>query len=380
MIHPKYNARTAYLVMLTLVCFVFSALLLQPVKAAAKGEQISAEQLKSMSRLSFTVRDANQTPYTVYIFADDEQKSTLTEPNNWTNNKKGDASYSGTYRAALLKKGAKYGVVQAAKLDLSTIILPQTWNFVVKSKESGTPDMLIISDWGTSNFNEVKTYIVRSGELRRVNFVDNNGKKIGDSYSAIRGDGIRTLSGARVQFKNYNNLQFVYGVDTFKLNASKLELKLEDTRNTRTKAWPNSGTGDRAYLKSLKDAAVKGVLPGRTDIKLGMTIQSAQKKLGKPKSKSNGEWGAFYYYSQFGLGLDGYMHELNNKSRIAMFELNNEKRYLSPFHVKRWMGKPSSEYYNEAAGGYEMVYNVGKHTIVFNYEEEHDLIDFTNIY
>lgn len=70
----------------------------------AKGEQISAKQLESMSRLSFTLRDAKQTAYTVYIFAYDEQKRTLTEENGWTNNKKGDKSYSGTYRAALLKK------------------------------------------------------------------------------------------------------------------------------------------------------------------------------------------------------------------------------------------------------------------------------------
>ncbi|WP_339301432.1 hypothetical protein MKY92_14500 [Paenibacillus sp. FSL R5-0623] len=177
MIHPKHNAKWASLALLTLIAYVLSALLLLPPNAAAKGEQISAKQLESMSRLSFTLRDAKQTAYTVYIFAYDEQKSTLTEENGWTNNKKGDKSYSGTYRAALLKKGAAYGTVQAAKLDLNTIILPQTWNFVVKSKEASTPDMLMITDWGTSNFNEVKTYIVRSGELRRVTYVDNKGKK-----------------------------------------------------------------------------------------------------------------------------------------------------------------------------------------------------------
>lgn len=177
MIHPKHNAKWASLALLTLVVYVLSALLLLPSNAAAKGEQISAKQLESMSRLSFTLRDAKQTAYTVYIFAYDEQKRTLTEENGWTNNKIGDKSYSGTYRAALLKKGAAYGTVQAAKLDLNTIILPQTWNFVVKSKEASTPDMLMITDWGTSNFNEVKTYIVRSGELRRVTYVDNKGKK-----------------------------------------------------------------------------------------------------------------------------------------------------------------------------------------------------------
>ncbi|MGG4403996.1 DUF4309 domain-containing protein [Paenibacillus amylolyticus] len=380
MIHPKHQSKWASLALLTLFVYVLSALLLLPPNAAAKGEQISAKQLESMSRLSFTLRDAKQTAYTVYIFAYDEQKRTLTEENGWTNNKKGDKSYSGTYRAALLKKGAAYGTVQAAKLDLNTIILPQTWNFVVKSKEASTPDMLMITDWGTSNMNEVKTYIVRSGELRRVTYVENNGKKMGDSFYAIRDGGIRTLSGARVQFKNYNNVHFVYEFDTFKLNVNKLEMRLEDTRNLRSRDWPNSGVGDRAYLKSLKEAALKGVLPGRTDIKIGTTLQNAQKKLGKPNSRSNGEWGAYYYYSKFGIGFDSYMHELSKKSRIAVIQLYNEKQYLSPWNVKRWMGKPTSEYYNEVVGGYEMEYELGKHTIVFNYLEEDDLIDFTNIY
>lgn len=48
--------------------------------------------------------------------------------------------------------------------------------------------------------------------------------------------------------------------------------------------------------------------------------------------------------------------------------------------MKIWMGKPSSEYYNEVVVGYEMVYQLGNHAIVFTYEEEEDLIDFTSIY
>ncbi|PQP81411.1 hypothetical protein C0Q44_23750 [Paenibacillus sp. PCH8] len=380
MIHPKHNAKWASLALLTLIGYVLSVFLLLPANVAAKGEQISAKQLESMSRLSFTLRDAKQTAYNVYIFAYDEQKSTLSEPNDWTNNKKGDKSHSGTYRAALLKKGAAYGTVQAAKLDLSTIILPQTWNFVVKSKEAGTPDMLMITEKQTSNYNEAKTFIVRSGELHRVMYVDNNGKKIDDSYSAIVNDGIRTLSGSRVQFKNFNNVYSVYEFSTFKLNVNKAQMRMEDTRNLRSKTWPNSGGGDRAYLKSLKESASKGLLPGRTDIKIGMTLQSVQKKLGKPQSRSNEEGTAYYYYSKYGIGFDSYMHELNNKSRIAAIQLYNEQQYLSPWNVKIWMGKPSSEYYNELIGGYEMVYKLGKHSIVFNYEEDDDLIDFTNIY
>ncbi|SEL74772.1 DUF4309 domain-containing protein [Paenibacillus sp. OK003] len=380
MIYSKYYRKWSLLAILIFASITLCTLLILPTTSAAKEKQISADQLKSKSRLSFTLRDANQTSYTVYIFADDEQKYTLTEPNDWTNNKTDDKSYSGTYRAVLLKKGAKYGTVQTTKLPIETIILPQTWNYTIKGKEAGTPDMLMLTDWGTSNFNEVHTYIIRSGVLQPIKFTDNKGKKISGAYWASRNNGIRSLSGSRVQFKYYNNMQFKYAVDTFKLNVSKLELRLSDTRYVDQSSWPNSGMGDRAYLESLKAAASKGMLPGRSDIKIGMTLKSVQSNLNKPKSRGNEEWGAFYYYSQFGLGFDSYMHELNAKSRIAILQLYNEKQNLAPQNVRLWLGKPSNEYYNEAAGGYEMTYRLGKHTLVFNYEEEDDLIDFTNIY
>ncbi|PIH58369.1 hypothetical protein [Paenibacillus sp. LK1] len=186
MIYSKYYRKWSLLAILIFASITLCTLLMLPTTAAAKEKQISADQLKSKSRLSFTLRDANQTPYTVYLFADDEKKSTLTEPNDWTNNKTGDKSYSGTYRAALLKKGAKYGTVQTTKLTIETIILPQTWNYTIKGKEAGTPDMLMLTDWGTSNFNEVHTYIIRSGVLQPIKFTDNKGKKISDTYWALK--------------------------------------------------------------------------------------------------------------------------------------------------------------------------------------------------
>ncbi|PZT57186.1 DUF4309 domain-containing protein [Paenibacillus silvae] len=369
-----------FLTLLSLVTTFLSALFLLPGTAAAKGEQIAADQLKQQSRLSFTLRDAQQTAYTVYIFADDEEASTLIGPDSQTKNKAGDVSYSGTYRAALLKSGASFGTVQNVKLELDKIILPQNWNFVVNSKENGIPDLLMITEWGASNVNMIKTFVIQSGELKRVNYFQNNGKSIGNSFIAMRDGGIRALSGGRVQFRYYNNAQGIYEFYTFKLSANQLQMRLDDTRNQKVAAWPNSGVGNRDYLKSLKDAASKGQLPGRTDITTGLTLQTVQKKLGKPKSKSNGEWGALYNYTNFGIGFDSYLHELKSKSRVSVIELYNEKQYLSPGDIKLWLGKPSAEYYNEGVGGYEMIYKWGKHGIMFNYEEKEDLIDYTVIY
>ncbi|RPK25827.1 hypothetical protein [Paenibacillus xylanexedens] len=205
--------------------------------------------------------------------------------------------------------------------------------------------MLLIAEWGSSNFNLAKPFIIRSGILQPLKFVDNNGKKMNDFdvYPAGRDDGIRMLSGSRVQFKFYNNTVFKYEIETFKLNISKLELRLSDTRyvNFNQPNWPNSGIGDRAYLENLKTSVMKGILPNQPNIKLGMTHKSLLNTLKKAKLRENGEWGAYYVYSQYAIGFNSYLHELNNDSKVKVFNLFSEQRNLYPEMVKLWLGKPS---------------------------------------
>jgi hypothetical protein len=380
MIHSLRNQKWIAVILLTI--FFSGILVLAPSQTNAQGNRIPAEELKEISRLSFTLRDAYQTQYTIFIFAQDEESSILTEEDFWTNNNPGDPTYTGTYRAALLKKGDSYGTVQSADLGLHSITLPQTWHYTIKSKDKLTPDMLLITEWGSSNFNLAKPFIIRSGVLQPLKFVDNKGKKIDDFYPAGRGNGIRMLSDARVQFKFYNNTVFKYEIETFKLNISKLELRLSDTRyvNFDQPNWPNSGIGDRAYLESLKTSAVKGILPNQPNIKLGMTHKSMLNTLKKAKFKENGEWGAYYVYSQYAIGFDSYLHELDNRSRIMVFNLFAEQRNLYPETVKLWLGKPQKEYLNEAEGGYDMIYKYGSRTLSFHYLEEDEQIYLITIY
>jgi len=380
MIHSLRNQKWIAIILLTI--FFSGILVLAPSQTNAQGNRIPAEELKEISRLSFTLSDAYQTQYTIFILAQDEESSTLTEEDFWTNNNPGNPTYTGTYRAALLKKGDSYGTVQSADLGLHSITLPQTWHYTIKSKDKLTPDMLLITEWGSSNFNLAKPFIIRSGVLQPLKFVDNKGKKIDDFYPAGRGNGIRMLSDARVQFKFYNNTVFKYEIETFKLNISKLELRLSDTRyvNVDQPNWPNSGIGDRAYLESLKTSAVKGILPNQPNIKLAMTHKSMLNTLKKAKFKENGEWGAYYVYSQYAIGFDSYLHELDNRSRIMVFNLFAEQRNLYPETVKLWLGKPQKEYLNEAEGGYDMIYKYGSRTLSFHYPEEDEQIYLITIY
>lgn len=190
------------------------------------------------------------------------------------------------------------------------------------------------------------------------------------------------LSESRVQFKFYNNTVFKYEIETFKLNISKLELRLSDTRylNFDQPLWPNSGIGDRAYLENLKTSAMKGVLPNQPNIKLGMTHKSMLNTLKKAKSKENGEWGAYYVYSQYAIGFDSYLHEMNNTSEVIVFNLFVEQRNLYPETVNVWLGKPQKEYLNETDGRYDMIYKYGSSTLSFHYLEEDEQIYLITIY
>ncbi|NGM82311.1 hypothetical protein G5B47_07770 [Paenibacillus sp. 7124] len=378
--HPKGNKCLHGVFVLIAACFI---LWLVPThsEAAAEGKnRIAAEELKRISRLSFTLRDAFQTPYTVYIFASDEKMSTLEEQDYWTNNKVGDKSYTGTYRAALLKNGEQYGIVQSVNLELREITMPQTWHYTVKGSGASMPDMLILSEWGSSNFNLAHPFIIRSGVLQPLKFMNNNGKKMDDYYPASRRDGIRILSKSRVQFKAYDNSKTKYAVNTFKLNISKLELRLDDTRYVEQAAWPNSGSGDRDYLNSLKSAAFSGYLPANPQIKLGMTFKSVKDKLNAAKLKENGEWGAFYLFDHYAVGFNDYLHDLNANSHVMIFNIFADQRNLTPSNVKRWLGNPGEEYFNEEEGGYELDYKVGNHSLGFHYEEEYGFIQLITIY
>lgn len=82
----------------------------------------------------------------------------------------------------------------------------------------------------------------------------------------------------------------------------------------------------------------------------------------------------------FAIGFDSYLHELDNRSRIMVFNLFAEQRNLYPETVKLWLGKPQKEYLNEAEGGYDMIYKYGSRSLSFHYLEEDEQIYLITIY
>ncbi|MMZ68476.1 hypothetical protein D1872_311690 [compost metagenome] len=64
-----------------------------------------------------------------------------------------------------------------------------------------------------------------------------------------------------------------------------------------------------------------------------------------------------------------------------VFNLFVEERNLYPDTVKFWLGKPQYEGFNEAEGGYDMIYKFGNRTLSFHYADEfEDQIYLATIY
>ncbi|WP_068615975.1 DUF4309 domain-containing protein [Paenibacillus tuaregi] len=360
---------------------VFSLALpaVQAVPVQAAGSTIEASKLNKISRLSYPLYDAANNLYTLYIFAKDEKKGKIQEDSYQLGYKKGQTSYTGKYQAALLKSGERYAAVQTVNLGLHTVVPPDKKNYVLKRISKNTPDLFIMTEYGTSNFDLFRSFVVQSGKLQLLTFADKDGKRYDAFWGAGKVGGVRMLPGMKIQTRQYDNSKGKYVFDTFALHLATMTLRRNDSSYGNTSSWNQAGTGDRAYLTELKNSAVKGVLPGNPKVKLGLTAKAVGSVLGKPKVMSNGEWHGYYEYNSTFIGFDDYTHDMNDSSVVTELLLNVEKQNLTVSHVKNWLGKPSEEYVNEEEGNYVVIYSLGKRALVFYSDDEDSFITRASI-
>ncbi|RXZ82988.1 hypothetical protein EBB07_08760 [Paenibacillaceae bacterium] len=340
----------------------------QEMTAAGKSTTIDAAKIKKISRVALKLKDEKKTAYTLYIYAANETKSVLKEDYPWTHSKKGDITYSGTYRAALLKEGAKQAVVQSVPLNLASITLPQDWLYTIPARERGQPDLFILSEWGTSNWDLFQAMAVIDGKLQRLKFTNSDGTSLGYDWGASGGKkGMRSLSDMRLQTKQYDNSVGAYLFDTFKLNVAKRQLKRVEHRYLRSPDWPNSVT-DKLPVTKLMAAAKAGKLPGDS-ARVGMTLNALVAAKGQPDKQSNGEWGAYYEYDEkVFVGFDDYLHILNKKSSVVelMFDVEAITGHLYDFNrLIELLGKPNRIVENEEDETTTYYYKAGKYAIGF---------------
>ncbi|CCF16577.1 putative lipoprotein [Brevibacillus laterosporus GI-9] len=161
----------------------------------------------------------------------------------------------------------------------------------------------------------------------------------------------------------------------------------ESTENTTVKTSDKStdkltqplDPNKSKLLLAIKDQAEKGKLK---DIKtpLGTAYKEIEKTYGKPKSISNTECWTFSYdhpetTASFFYDHDSCGEELNQvKPTTKLNQITVDPAYynitLTENDIRQGLGKPTEAYVNEAYGGYDMHYDVGKYQIFISVDED----------
>ncbi|NGZ75970.1 hypothetical protein [Saccharibacillus alkalitolerans] len=346
---------------------------------------IDTAKLKSISRLSFPMRDEKGKLYTVYIFSNREKKSVTSEDEAWSGAQKGDVVYSGAYRAALAKQGEKSGKVQSVRLSLESVNTARRDSFRLAGDGKSRPDLLFLGEPGGSNADFVYPYVITNGTLHSLDFSDAKGAKRSKEGVAAPYQGIRGLGGGRIQTRVYSNTDIRYYFSTYKLDLATLTLRHVDDCYRYSGDWPSTA-GARSYLASLMGSAKKHVLPSDPRIKIGMTWAQVRSLLGDSRKKRSDEW---FEYVGYGKSWIGYDNTLDAGSRLPStpvealaFDLgtNENDWYLMPEQVREWLGTPTEEYDNPAEEGHIISYHCPGGSITFEYEEEGSPIDRVTIY
>jgi len=350
-------------------------------RAEAAGTAIDAAKLKSISRLYFPMRDDKKQLYTLYLFAADEQKSVATQEDAWAGATVGDVFYSGTYQAALVKNGQKTGRVQNINLNFKAFNATRNESFRLPGDGKTRPDLLFLSEAGSSNVNLIRGFVITGGTLHSLDFASETGKSWGKEAVASPKNAMRGLSGNRIQTRVYDNSSIRYRFDTYTLNLKQLKLQHVDDSYLRSGTWPTS-QGAHALLDSIKQSAMKRSLYGKPEIKIGMTEKQVRSIMGSPKNVENGEWGGYFGYGNSWIGFNDYLDggKLPAYVRVGELTTHLDDAFLRPHQVREWLGTPTEEYEDEIDSGYVMIYRWKNALIVMHYEDEYDSIYSFSIY
>ncbi|MBM7110379.1 hypothetical protein [Brevibacillus laterosporus] len=161
----------------------------------------------------------------------------------------------------------------------------------------------------------------------------------------------------------------------------------ESTENTTAKTSDKStdkltqplDPNKHKLLLAIKDQAEKGNLKG-ISTPLGTAYTEIEKTYGKPTSISNFECWTFSYdhpktTADFFYDHDSCGEELNQvKPTTKLNQITVEPAYynitLTENDIRQGLGKPTESFVNEAYGGYDMYYNVGKYQIFIKIDED----------
>ncbi|MFJ8257267.1 hypothetical protein ACIQ4Z_08235 [Peribacillus asahii] len=190
------------------------------------------------SRVTYTLKDSAGKKYTVYVIPTSEKKAKASYDSNdgwssvWAGANPGDTLYKGNYKLYLKKSGSKSVVYTGIQLKDYTYNASRKMIYSIPSKYKGQPDLLIVAETESSNYEYGMIHYVYKGKLKIA--------KSGFDYT-LRPQNIGKNS---FRITGYNNANGKWYTRDYKLNLSsgqltetQLLVKRYNDMNKFIKSW-----------------------------------------------------------------------------------------------------------------------------------------------
>lgn len=172
------------------------------------------------ARFTFGMKDAAGQGYEVMIFAPDEQVAPIGPDEMYAAYDEGDRRASGLYQTTLRRKtpGAvpvKQKVLLFGDTNRGEFNLERKMAFVLHGGK-GQPDVLVVEQYGTSNWNEAHLFIIKGGQLRPLAAL---------GYVAREPYRLHTTGPFTFRSSSYDNADGIWTITDWKLDAAHTRLK-----------------------------------------------------------------------------------------------------------------------------------------------------------
>ncbi|MND97243.1 hypothetical protein D3C80_895590 [compost metagenome] len=327
-----------------------------------------------------SLEDELATPYTLYIYATNEKKTVLTSDDAKTNNKKGDIRYTGKFKAALLKKGAKRATVQSINLNLNFITLPSSNIFTLPTASKGQmrSDLLVISKWASSKWNTTSLFEIRNGKLTAVQLQELDSSIITNEIKTNRvKDNLRFFKPSFLQIREYDSTRDIYFYRSFSWSIDKMFTEIPTTISLDA-TWPVDPLQDYAWLHVLNDDAALGYLR-ESKIQVGKTTSSQVVEVaGQPVEISEMDGVTYYNYYNIFIGFEGSKADITQDtlvSEIQWYLPNITGYYYSPERIIYALGEPDQVLYYDDSFAYAMYYKAGPYAFGMITDDEGEFFE-----
>jgi len=217
-----------------LVSILFISMLIPVSIDSADAASINTKK----SRVTYTLKDSSGKKYTVYVIPTSEKKAKASYDSNdgwssvWAGASSGDTLYKGNYKLYLKKSGAKSVSYTGVQLKNYTYNSSRKMIYSIPARYKGQPDLLVVAQTESSNFEFGDIYYVYKGKLKKA--------KSGFFYT-LRPQNIGKNTFKTAEYDNgygkWHLIDYTFTLSSGKLTRKRVVVKdFEDTKQI-TNGW-----------------------------------------------------------------------------------------------------------------------------------------------